>query len=84
MPQNIPSVPQLYISIKDAAHLLGVSPRTIEKWCQNGSLTKVHLKVKGQKQLPVRLLTSEVLAMVEDWTPGEFGRGGLPRNPNSK
>jgi excisionase family DNA binding protein len=56
--------PELY-RIRDAAAVLGVSPRMIYAFIECGELPAVRLPSSGSKRPPVRIARADVLAFVE-------------------
>ena len=56
--------PELY-RIRDAAAVLGVSPRMIYAFMERGDLIPVRLPSTGTKRPPVRIARAELLAFVD-------------------
>ena len=56
--------PELY-RIRDAAAVLGVSPRMIYAFMERGDLVPVRLPSTGTKRPPVRIARADLLAFVD-------------------
>jgi excisionase family DNA binding protein len=56
--------PELY-RIRDAAAVLGVSPRMVYAFLETGELAAVRLPSTGTKRPPVRIARTDLLAFVE-------------------
>ena len=58
----IPPANPTYVSVRDAAVRVGVSPRTVKRWIAAGLLPATRLpSPKGRGQLRIRLSDLEVL-----------------------
>lgn len=55
--------PALYITRKQAAHLLSITPQTLDKFLYCGQLTKYSFGLKRRKQVRIRL--AELLQFME-------------------
>jgi excisionase family DNA binding protein len=85
---NLPDLEHLrslpYLTRQEAADLMRVHLRTIDIWAQKGHIERVAIKLPGHAQPQVRIVASSLFALIGEWEPGEFGRGGLKENPKGK
>lgn len=77
--EDTPDLPDnpVWLTRREAAQLLRVALPTIDLWAREGRIKRWQLKVPGSHQYRPRFSYRELNALIQDWEPGEFGRGGI-------
>lgn len=57
-----------YLFPRDVAELLGVSPRTVARWCRAGDLSAIRIQKRGGWRIPMAALRAK-LALAEGENP---------------